>query len=268
MSAYFGYSRSGYYKSGHKKARKALAEEMIWDLVHTIRRYQPKIGGKKLYSLLKQDIDKISEGGIGRDKFFDILRNQELLVKRKKKYVHTTDSFHRFRVYKNKLRGSNLTGPNQAYASDITYLRTKKGFVYLFLITDAWSRMIVGWDLSESLSIEGGINALKMAVNQCPQTCGVIHHSDRGIQYCSHDYVALLKKNKMIISMTEENHCYENAMAERVNGILKDEFLLDETFADTGMALKAVKQAVESYNNRRPHWSLKLQTPRQVHGIA
>lgn len=241
---------------------------MIVELVHAIRHYQPKIGGKKLYSLLKQDIDRISEEKIGRDKFFDILRSQDLLVKRKRKYIHTTDSFHRFRVYKNRLREQKLTGPDQAYVSDITYLRTREGFVYLFLITDAWSRKIVGWSLSESLSIEGGIKALKMAIKQCSQTQEVIHHSDRGVQYCSHDYVALLKKNKMIISMTEENHCYENGLAERVNGILKDEFLLDETFADKEVALKAVKQAIESYNTRRPHWSLQLRTPWQAHSAA
>lgn len=241
---------------------------MIVGMVQQIRHDQPKIGGKKLYKILKPEIDRLGGEKTGRDKFFDILRSRELLVKRRRKYAHTTDSFHRFRVYKNRLKEQKLTGPNQAYASDITYLRTKKGFVYLFVITDVWSRMIVGWDLSESLSIEGGIKALKMALKQCLRTCGVLHHSDRGIQYCSHEYVALLKKNKMIISMTEENHCYENALAERVNGILKGEFLLDETFADKQMALKAVKQAIESYNTRRPHWSLELQTPWQVHTVA
>lgn len=241
---------------------------MIVELVHSVRCYQPKIGGKKLYQLLKQDIAEISEDRIGRDKFFDILRSQDLLVKRKKKYAHTTDSFHRFRVYKNRLRDKELTGPNQAYVSDITYLRTKKGFVYLFLTTDAWSRMIVGWNLSESLSIEGGIKALKMAISRCKSPENVIHHSDRGVQYCSGDYVTLLKKSQMIISMTEENHCYENALAERVNGILKDEFLLDETFTDKRMALKAVKQAIETYNIRRPHWALGLQIPWQVHSAA
>lgn len=245
-----------------------LAAEMIVELVHGIRRYQPKIGGKKLYKLLKEDIDRISEGKTGRDKFFDILRSQDLLVKRKKQYVHTTDSFHRFRVYKNKLRERKLTGPNQAYVSDITYLRTKGGFVYLFLVTDAWSRKIVGWSLSESLSIEGGVKALSKAISACKHTTGLIHHSDRGIQYCSHEYVGLLKKHQMIISMTEENHCYENALAERVNGILKDEFLLDEAFADKKMAFKAVREAIESYNTRRPHWALGLRIPADVHEAA
>lgn len=240
---------------------------MVINMVQEIRRYQPRIGGKKLYKLLKDDLDKLPVS-IGRDKFFDILRKRELLVKRRKKYVTTTDSYHRFHKYKNKLKGKLLTGPNQAYVSDITYLRTREGFVYLFLQTDAYSRMITGWDLSGSLAIEGAIRTLKMTIKQSANTKGSIHHSDRGIQYCSKEYVRLLKKHKMEISMTEENHCYENAMAERVNGILKDEFLLDEKFATKEMAFKAVKEAIESYNTRRPHWSLNLYTPQQIHQAA
>jgi len=235
--------------------------------VRDIRRYQPRVGGKKLYKLLKADLDKL-EGSIGRDKFFDILRKHRLLVKRRKKYVTTTDSWHRFHKYKNKLKEKLLTGPNQAYASDITYLRTREGFVYLFLQTDVWSRKITGWYLSESLAIDGAIRALQMTIKQCPKPEEVIHHSDRGIQYCCKEYVEILNRHKMEISMTEQNHCYENAMAERVNGILKQEFLLDEAFANKAVALKAVKQAIESYNNRRPHWSLNLYTPQQIHKAA
>jgi putative transposase len=244
-----------------------FGEDMVIKLVQDIRRYQPKLGGKKLYKLLKPDLDKL-EGSIGRDKFFDILRKRGLLVKRRKKYVTTTDSWHRFHKYKNKLKDKCLTGPNQAYVSDITYLRTRKGFVYLFLQTDAYSRKITGWDLSDSLAIDGAIRALKMTIRQCKTPKGVIHHSDRGIQYCCKEYVKILKRNKMEISMTEENHCYENAIAERVNGILKEEFLLDETFADEASVLKAVKEAIQSYNTRRPHWSLNLCTPQQIHNAA
>ena len=267
MSNYFGYSRSGYYKSLEMRTADALREDIIIKLILAIRRYQPKIGGKKLYSLLKSDLNKL-EVKIGRDKFFDILGKRGLLVKRKKKYVTTTNSYHRFHKYKNKLKDKRLTGANQAYVSDITYLRTRQGFIYLFLQTDAYSRMITGWDLSGSLAIEGAIRALQMSIKQCPDTKNVIHHSDRGIQYCSKDYVKILKDCKMEISMTEENHCYENAIAERVNGILKDEFLLDEEFEDKAAALKAVKEAIESYNLRRPHWSLKLLTPWQMHRAA
>jgi len=245
----------------------ALREDIVIELVRDIRCYQPRIGGKKLYKLLKDDLYKL-QGSIGRDKFFDILRKQGLLVKRRKKYVTTTNSWHRFHKYKNKLKQKILTGPNQAYASDITYLRTGEGFMYLFLQTDAWSRMITGWDLSDSLAIDGAIRTLQMTIKQCPRPEGVIHHSDRGIQYCSNDYVEILNSHKMEISMTEENHCYENAMAERVNGILKQDFLLDEQFASKALALKAVKQAIQSYNIRRPHWSLNLSTPQQIHQAA
>lgn len=242
-------------------------EEFVLKLVQEIRRGQPNIGGKKLYKLLRPQLTQL-QGSIGRDRFFDILRKHGYLVKRRKKYVSTTDSYHRFHRYKNRLKETHLTGPNQAYVSDITYLRTRRGFVYLFLQTDAYSRMITGWSLSDNLSIEGALKALQMTLKQCPAAKDVIHHSDRGIQYCCGDYVKLLKRNKMLISMTEENHCYENAIAERVNGILKQEFLLDETFADKRSALKAVKEAIESYNTRRPHWSLKLCTPRQIHMAA
>jgi len=235
--------------------------------VQDIRRYQPKIGGKKLYKLLKADLGKL-EVVIGRDKFFDILRKGGLLVKRRKKYVTTTDSYHRFHKYKNKLKGRILTKANQAYASDITYLRTREGFVYLFLQTDVYSRLITGWHLSDSLAIDGAIEALQMTIRQCVNPQGAIHHSDRGIQYCCKEYVNLLKYHEMEISMTEENHCYENAMAERVNGILKEEFLLDETFANKASALKAVREAIESYNTRRPHWSLNLCIPKQIHMVA
>ena len=249
------------------KTTVALQEDLVIRLVEDIRRYQPRIGGKKLYKLLKIDLEKL-EGHLGRDKFFDILRKRGMLVKRRKKYVTTTDSYHRFHKYKNQLKGRFLTGCNQAYVSDITYLRTYEGFVYLFLQTDAWSRKITGWHLSDNLSIEGAIKALGMTMKQCIKPEGVVHHSDRGIQYCCKEYVEILKRNKMEISMTEENHCYENAIAERVNGILKEEFLLDAKFANKALALKAVKEAIESYNNRRPHWSLNLSTPDQIHNAA
>jgi putative transposase len=240
---------------------------MILKLIHKERRYQPKIGGKKLYKLLTEDLQQLNKA-IGRDKFFDLLAKHGLLVKRKKKYVKTTQSWHYYHKYKNQLKQRHLWGAHQAYVSDITYLRTRKGFVYLFLQTDAYSRVITGWHLSDSLGIDGAIAALRMTLKQCPDPLKVIHHSDRGIQYCCKEYVGLLHEHKMTISMTEENHCYENAMAERVNGILKQEFLLDEEFADKASAFKAVKQAIATYNTRRPHWSLNLRTPIQVHMAA
>ena len=224
----------------------------------------PRLGGKKLYYILKEDLQRI--GKIGRDKFFDILRRNDLLVERKRSYTKTTDSYHRFHKWKNLLKDVDLTGSNQAWGSDITYLRTINGFVYLFLITDLYSRKIVGWSLSRSLSIEGGIEALKKALSSWKdKSVALIHHSDRGIQYCSKDYVKRLQKAGISISMTEENHCYENAKAERVNGILKDEFYLNATFNNIEQAEKAVRSAIRIYNEHRPHWSLKLKTPSQVH---
>lgn len=206
--------------------------------------------------------------GMGRDKFFDLLRRKDMLVKRKKKYVVTTNSFHRFHKYKNKLKHKVLKGPNQAWVSDLTYLKVNRDYMYLFLITDAYSRKIVGWNLSKNMGVENASKALTMAMGELNNTEGVIHHSDRGIQYCSNDYTALLQRHKMEISMTEENHCYENAIAERVNGILKDEFFLDEEFANPAILKKALKQSIYIYNNERLHWSLNLLTPQEVHQAA
>jgi transposase InsO family protein len=236
---------------------------MVVEMVQEIRHKMPRIGTRKMYFLLHKELQQV--GKIGRDKFFDLLRKNELLIARKKSYTRTTDSYHRFHKYNNLLYNKDIVRPNQCWVSDITYIRTLNGFVYLFLITDYYSRKIVGWSLSHSLSIEGGLLALQMAVKQRHNHSGLIHHSDRGIQYCSGDYVKMLQKNGIQISMTEQNHCYENAKAERVNGILKDEFLLDSTFNDFSIAQQSVRQAIKTYNEIRPHWSLNLQTPTQVH---
>lgn len=241
-----------------------MSEDIIVQMVQGVRARMPRIGGKKLYFMLKEDLMKLDKK-TGRDKFFNILRDNELLVQRKRNYARTTDSYHRFNVYNNLLKSRLLSRSNECWVADITYLRTMRGFVYLFLLTDAFSRKIVGWSLSHSLSIEGGIEALKMALKQRGKSLNLIHHSDRGIQYCSKEYVALLKENGIDISMTEENHCYENSLAERVNGILKDEFLLDETFKDSSLCAQAVKEAVSIYNYERPHLSLNYKTPQTVH---
>lgn len=264
MCNYFQISRQAFYKSKKQEHRKEFEESIVIDMILQVRRYLPRLGGKKLYHQLEKDLSVL--GNIGRDKFFDILRRNDLLVKRKKSYTKTTNSFHRFRKWKNQIKDLTLTRPNQVWVSDITYIRTVEGFVYLFLITDLYSRKIVGWSLSHSLSIEGGIAALKMALkSRRDKSKSLIHHSDRGVQYCSSDYVEELQNAKVQISMTEENHCYENAVAERVNGILKDEFYLDATFNGYKQAAVAVGSGISSYNEKRPHWSLKLRTPSQVH---
>lgn len=205
------------------------------------------------------------KGPIGRDKFFDVLRDNGLLVNRRKRYERTTNSLHRFRKHKNQFKNNRPTAPNQAFVSDITYLRTGSRFVYLFLTTDAFSRKIVGWDVSASLGVEGALKTARMAINQCPNPKKAIHHSDRGLQYCLPVFEKQLVDQGMVISMTEENHCYENAMAERVNGILKDEYLLGEDQRDLETAKKAAREAIEIYNTRRLHWSLDLKTPESVH---
>jgi transposase InsO family protein len=267
LCGYFEVSRSGYYKAGQKSDERYVHEEVVLEMVRDIRKRHPRMGGKKLYKWIKPDIEK---GGIkmGRDKFFELLRREGLLVKRKRKYVYTTDSYHHFRVYKNLLKHRQLEKAHQGWVSDITYIRTTEDFMYLFLITDAFSRKIVGWHLSDSLKVEGALDALKMAIRQCPKTEDLIHHSDRGIQYCCKGYTELLKNNKIKISMTEENHCYENAIAERVNGILKQEYGLDDTFITEKGAIKSVRESIASYNMERPHWSLGMATPQQMHQAA
>jgi transposase InsO family protein len=196
---------------------------------------------------------------------FEVLRENQLLVKPLKRRTCTTDSYHRFRTYRNLLKTVVPSGPNQIWAADITYLRHHGGFSYLFLLTDVFSRKIVGYHLSESLAVEGALRALRMARRQQNLTDGIIHHSDRGIQYCCDAYVAELKKYKMRISMTEENHCYENSMAERVNGTLKNELLLGAVLRDHKQAVSATKEAVNIYNQERWHEALDYDTPDERH---
>ena len=267
MCSYFGYSRWAYYKSLKTEEKESVSESFILDLILQERRIQPRIGGKKLYFMLSSDIHSIA-AHFGRDKFFDLLRKHDLLVERKRQYCRTTHSWHHFHKYGNLIKELSIVRPNQVWASDITYLRTEQGFVYLSLLTDMYSRKIVGWSLSRSLSIEGCVFCLKKALRGVSLSEPLIHHSDRGVQYCSHDYVKILNKHDIGISMTEENHCYENAMAERVNGILKDEYMLDRTFKDFAQAEKSCREAILLYNTRRPHWSLALKTPEQVHYAA
>lgn len=266
MCEYFGISRQAFYQSKERALKEELEEELIVKLVQEVRRSLPRLGGKKLYHILKEDLQKI--GKIGRDKFFRILKKHDLLVKPKKSYTKTTSSYHRFYKWTNLIKDLTLECPNQVWVSDITYIRTVGGFVYLFLITDLYSRKVVGWSLSNSLCVEGGLEALNMALNSRKDTSkSLIHHSDRGIQYCCNDYIEKLQETNIAISMTEENHCYENAVAERINGILKDEFYLDATFNSFEQALSATASGIKNYNNKRPHLSLDLQTPSQVHSL-
>jgi transposase InsO family protein len=257
-----GISRQGYYKSRKKTQKKRLQSEMIIKLVHETRRKMPKLGGKKLYKLLKEDFQKM-QIEIGRDKFFKLLATNGLLVLRKKRYAKTTNSSHRFNIYSNLIKSIEPKGADKIYVSDITYLRVEDSFGYLSLVTDLYSRKIVGFDLSDNLNLEGSVRALRMAIGNKEDLSGLIHHSDRGIQYCSNVYTELLAARKIQISMAEKGNPYENAVAERVNGILKEEFMLGETFSSKKLAYRAVKEGIKTYNELRPHMSIEYMTPNQ-----
>jgi transposase InsO family protein len=203
---------------------------------------------------------------IGRDRLYKIMRANDMLVKRKRKYAITTDSNHPYKVYKDLTAGLQLTRPNQLWVSDITYIRTWKGFAYLSLITDAYSRKIVGYHLSQSLKARGTLIALEKAIAALdPTRPAPIHHSDRGIQYCCEAYVQRLKEAGITISMTQNGSPYENAMAERVNGILKLEFELNKTFRSYSGAIDPIQRAIDIYNRLRPHLSIDNMTPNEAH---
>ncbi len=237
------------------------------DIVRKRRKSLPREGVRKLMKSLKWNFEN-QHLKVGRDTLFNVLRKYKMLTLRKKYSARTTNSYHRFYKYNNIIKDIDVTRPNQVWASDITYVRTVKGFCYLALITDMYSRKIVGYDLSDSLELKGCVRALNKAIYQAKSVKGLIHHSDRGIQYCSNVYTQILKRKKINISMTEENHCYENALAERVNGILKDEFYLDQIFTNVAHAKRAAKNAIKLYNEIRLHLSLDYRTPNMVYKLS
>jgi transposase InsO family protein len=263
---YFGVTRQSHHKHCQAEQRRAVIEQKILGEVHQLRRQMPQLGTRKLYWLLGPEL---RQQGIsyGRDKFFALLGRHGLLIERKRRSARTTDSKHFLRVYANLLANREVTGPHQAMVGDITYVRTRQGFRYLSLIMDSYSRRVIGWDVSGSLTIEGSLRALTMAIKQLPPDLAQrpLHHSDRGVQYCSHAYIGLLQRHKMLISMAATGNPYENAQAERLNGILKQEFLLDACFDNESQARRAVAEAIDIYNTQRPHMALMYQTPQQVH---
>lgn len=259
----FGMHRDAFYKVKTRTQRRATVAAQVLELVKGERVEQPRVGTRKLHEALRVGFENAGLK-VGRDKLFGILREQDMLVRRKRASCRTTDSYHRFHKYKNLVKGMEVTAPNQVWVSDITYIRTVNGFCYLALITDMYSRKIVGYDISNSLELAGCVRALKLALKHARPAAGLVHHSDRGIQYCSNHYVQELIRRNVRISMTEENHCYENAIAERVNGILKDEFYLDQCFFSLKHAALATKNAIDIYNNKRLHVSLGYKTPNTV----
>lgn len=261
----FGKSRQAWYKIHQRGDRNRLQEELVLQWVLEIRSTLPRVGGIKLFFLIK---DRLTEHNIkmGRDGLYRLLREHELLIVPRRKYVRTTQSWHHYKKWPDLLQDYRPYGPDQVWVSDITFLRTVNGFIYLSLITDAYSRVITGYHLSQYLKASGCIAALTKALKsrRNPDT-ELIHHSDRGIQYCCDDYVQLLQKNDIRISMTQSGSPYDNAIAERVNGILKQEFGLDQTFKSYNEAIEPVARAVYTYNHIRPHFSCDLKTPVQKH---
>lgn len=266
LCAFFERSRQAYHQLVHRTLQLDLFDQRIEEEVRTIRQRQPRVGTRKLHRMLNE---RLKDDGIqvGRDHLFELLRSRNLLIRRRRNARQTTDSRHHLHKHLNRIRDLEITRPNQVYVSDITYLHTLEGFCYLALITDAYSRKIVGYDVSPSLSIEGSLRALEMALKPLSRSSAMqlIHHSDRGIQYCSHAYVDLLVQHGVQISMTEEQHVYENAKAERVNGILKNEFLLGDTLVSFEIAQQLVEDSIQIYNDERLHLSLNYQTPTSRH---
>ena len=259
----FGWNRQVYYRSTKRsKACRNKAEQVV-DLVEDIRIKMPKLGGRKLYFLLSEPLKELK---IGRDKFFNILRANHLLIIPKRSYHVTTNSHHRFRKHKNLVSDYQVTKPNQVWVADITYIGNRKNPSYLSLITDAYSKKIVGHHVAENLTTEGSLLALKKAVNHTNlKEKSIIHHSDRGLQYCSDEYQKILEKNNISCSMTQNSDPYENAVAERINGILKQEFDIDKFDVETKIKRKIVEESIEIYNEFRPHFSNHYLTPNQMH---
>ena len=259
-----GYSRQSYYQGIKFIQQKAYQADVIIEEVLRHRKLQKRIGTRKLLELM-QDFLESHNFQIGRDALFNLLAEKGLLVaKRKRRGSITTFSKHRFRKYPNIIRDFIPTAPNQLWVCDITYIHLKDGFAYLSLITDAYSRKIVGFYLSKDLTANGPLQALKMALKANSNITGLIHHSDRGVQYCCDAYVKLLEDNAIKISMTENGDPLENAIAERVNGILKQE-LLEELFKDFNTAQKDVAIACSTYNYLRPHGSIDNLKPAEAH---
>ena len=263
---YVGVSRQAYYQHLRRVCVRGQAERHVLEWVRSERAKNPRMGTRKLYHKLQP---RLQAAGIkmGRDGLFELLRHHGLLVPpRRSRSPRTSDGAATW--WKNLLRKTPIDGPNQGWVADISYLYTIDGFCYMALISDVYSRKIIGWDVSESLELDGSLRALNMALDGLPNGATPIHHSDRGSQYRSRAYTERLLGCGCSISMTEIDHCAENAQAERINGILKGEYYLDVVFIDIHQATKAVQTAIHLYNNERPHLSLNYQLPERVHQAA
>jgi putative transposase len=261
-------TRANYYKRRRHRQRHQVDGDLLAQLVRKERAIQPRLGTRKLRVLLKEALEKAGVG-MGRDRMFEELRKRELLVpKRRSEYPHTTNSSHGLPVFANLVAEASNSAPNEVWVADLTYLRTREAFMYLALLTDKYSRKIVGYHCAETLEASVCVVALEMALADLPPGAKPIHHSDRGTQYCCHRYLEKLQRRGLSVSMTEKNHTAENALAERMNGILKGEYGLAGEFQTKEQAVRAVEQAVYLYNYRRPHTALNYQLPAAVHTLA
>ena len=258
-----GIDRQVYYRSEKRSADRTNKAEQVVKLVEDLRSIQPHLGGRKLHVMLKVSLKSLK---VGRDKFFDILRANHLLIIPTRSYHITTNSHHRFRKHKNLILDYQISKPNQVWVADITYIGNRANPSYLSLVTDAYSKKIVGHHVADNLNTESSLMALKNALkNKKVNLESLIHHSDRGVQYCSNEYQKLLEKNNIKCSMTQNSDPYENAVAERINGILKQEFDIDKYDVETKLRRKIVNESIEIYNEIRPHFSNHYLTPNQMH---
>lgn len=262
----FGVSRQAYYEAEYQGSKTSIAHMIVLTLVKDLRADIPMLGTRKLLIMLSTEFKK---HGIkmGRDQLFDLLRFHGLLMRRRKRMVKTTNSHHWLKKYPNLILELSLSCAEQLWVSDITYIRTLQGFSYLSLITDAYSRKIVGHSLFETLEAFGPLEALTMAVaiRRKVSPFMLIHHSDRGVQYCCSEYVEILTREKIAISMTQSGSPYENALAERVNGTIKNDFFPKRVYHDHQEAKKAIAKIIRIYNQMRPHASVDYLTPDQAH---
>jgi transposase InsO family protein len=254
-----------YYARRTARRRQAVDLELVLELVRAERAQQSRLGVRKLFYQMGPEL-KAAGVKMGRDRLFAELAKAGLLVERKpSEWPRTTHFNANLPVFKNLIRRCPVSGPNQVWVADITYIRTQQGFLYLALLTDKWSRKIVGFHLGQTLATGESLKALSMALRSLKPAERPIHHSDRGCQYASHAYVRRVEAAGLKMSMTEKNHSAENALAERVNGILKQEYWLDANFENQRVARQATQGGIHLYNHRRPHTALGMATPQEIH---
>ena len=260
----FGKTRQAYYDHSSRLSSDTMGTAIVLDLVQRTRQQLPKVGMIKLYQMLRQEVH-LHGIPMGRERFCSLLRDNGLQIKKRRTYARTTNSNHHYKRWPDLAAGAHPGATGELWVSDITYLTIKSGFIYLSLITDAYSRKIVGYHLSQTLKSHSCIIALNKAISCAPNPAALIHHSDRGIQYCCDQYVTRLQNNNIRISMTQSGSPYENAIAERVNGILKNELGLNAVFDNYSAAVGPTHKAIHLYNNVRPHMSCGYLTPAVAH---